>query len=55
MPGRHEIDETQELNNPAIVRAIVETGYEGFIGQEFVPTAVDPLRSLREAIEICTV
>ena len=55
VPGRNEIDETQELNYPAIVRAIVETGYEGFIGQEFVPTADDSLQSLREAIEICTV
>lgn len=55
VPGRNEIDETQELNYPAIVRAIVETGYEGFIGQEFVPAADDPLESLREAIEICTV
>jgi hydroxypyruvate isomerase len=55
VPGRNEIDDTQELNYPAIVRAIAETGYEGFIGQEFVPTADDPLQSLREAIEICTV
>ena len=55
VPGRNEIDDTQELHYPAIVRAIAETGYEGFIGQEFVPTADDPLRSLREAIEICTV
>jgi hydroxypyruvate isomerase len=55
VPGRNEIDETQELHYPAIVRAIAETGYEGFIGQEFVPTADDPLASLREAIEICTV
>lgn len=54
VPGRNEIDHTQELNYPAIVRAIAETGYEGYIGQEFVPTR-DPLTSLREAIEICTV
>ena len=55
VPGRNEIDDTQELNYPAIVRAIAETGYEGYIGQEFVPAADDPLQSLREAIEICTV
>ncbi|MFB6279172.1 MAG: hydroxypyruvate isomerase family protein [Salinibacter sp.] len=55
VPGRHEIDGTQELHYPAIVRAIAETGYDGYIGQEFVPTADDPLRSLREAMEICTV
>lgn len=55
VPGRNEIDETQELNYPAIVRAIVDTGYDEFIGQEFVPTADDSLQSLREAMEICTV
>jgi hydroxypyruvate isomerase len=55
VPGRNEIDDTQELHYPAIVRAIAETGYEGYIGQEFVPTADDPLQSLREAMEICTV
>ncbi len=53
-PGRNEIDETQELNYPAIMRAIVETGYEGFVGQEFVPLR-DPMTSLREAIKICDV
>jgi len=55
VPGRHEIDDTQELNYPAIVRAIAETGYEGYIGQEFIPTADDPMQSLREAIEVCSV
>lgn len=54
VPGRNEIDDTQELNYPAIVRAIAETGYEGYLGQEFVPTR-DPLESLQEAMEICTV
>ena len=53
-PGRGEIDHTQELNYPAIVRAIAATGYRGFIGQEFIPTR-DPLRSLSEAIALCTV
>jgi len=53
-PGRNEIDETQELNYPAIIRAIVETGYTGYLGQEFIPTR-DPLTSLREAIELCDV
>jgi hydroxypyruvate isomerase len=55
VPGRNEIDETQEVNYAAIVRAIAETGYEGYIGQEFIPAADDSLQSLREAIEICTV
>jgi len=54
VPGRHEIDETQELNYGAVVRAIVETGFDGFIAQEFIPTR-DPLTSLREAVAICDV
>ena len=53
-PGRHEIDETQELNYSAIVRAIVETGFDGYIAQEFIPSR-DPLTSLREAVAICDV
>lgn len=53
-PGRHEIDETQELFYPAIMQAIVATGYKGFVGQEFVP-ARDPLTSLEQAIQICDV
>lgn len=53
-PGRHEIDETQELYYPAIMRAIAETGYAGYVAHEFVPTR-DPLTSLAQAIEICDV
>lgn len=53
-PGRNEIDETQELNYPAIMNAIVETGYTGFVAQEFVPVR-DPMTSLRQAIAICDV
>ncbi|MCJ7693092.1 MAG: TIM barrel protein [Sedimentisphaerales bacterium] len=53
-PGRNEIDETQELYYPAIMKAILETGYKGYVGQEFVPTR-DPLTSLAQAIEICDV
>jgi hydroxypyruvate isomerase len=53
-PGRNEIDANQELHYPAIMRAIAETGYQGHVGQEFIPTAVDPLSSLRRAVEICT-
>jgi hydroxypyruvate isomerase len=55
VPGRNEIDETQELYYPAIVRAIIETGYKGFLGQEFVPKGKDPLVSLKQAIDICDV
>jgi len=53
-PGRNEIDETQEINYPAVMRAIVETGFKGYVAQEFVPKR-DPLTSLRQAIHICDV
>jgi hydroxypyruvate isomerase len=55
VPGRHEIDDGQELNYPAIVRAIAATGFDGFLGQEFIPTAGDPIVSLADAIRRCTV
>ncbi|MDG2124018.1 MAG: TIM barrel protein [Verrucomicrobiales bacterium] len=55
VPGRHEIDETQELYYPAIMRAIVETGYEGYVAQEFVPAREDVIASLRQGVEICDV
>ena len=55
VPGRHEIDETQELNYPAIMEAIVKTGYRGYVGQEFVPASNDPLASLKQSIRICDV
>ncbi len=54
-PGRNEIDETQEIYYPAVMRAIVETGYQGYVGQEFIPKGPDPLASLRKGIEICDV
>lgn len=53
-PGRNEIDETQELNYGAVMKAIVATGYKGFVGQEFVPKR-DPLASLKRCVEICDV
>ena len=55
VPGRAEIDQTQELYYPAIMRAIMATGYTGFVGQEFIPKGSDPLASLKQGIEICTV
>lgn len=55
VPGRHEIDETQELNYPAIMKAIVATGFSGYVAQEFIPTAADKLGSLRTAVTICDV
>jgi hydroxypyruvate isomerase len=51
-PGRHELDETQELYYPPIVRAIADTGYAGYLGQEFIPTG-DPVAALRSAYELC--
>ena len=54
VPGRHELDDTQELHWPAICRAIVETGYQGYLAHEFIPTR-DPMTSLREAVELCAV
>lgn len=55
VPGRAEIDDTQELHYPAIMRAIVETGFKGFVAQEFVPKKGDALASLREGVLICDV
>ena len=55
VPGRHEIDETQELNYPAIMRGILETGYRGYVAQEFVPARPDVLASLRQGVQICDV
>jgi hydroxypyruvate isomerase len=54
VPGRNEINATQELNYPAIMRAIKATGFRGFVAQEFIPLG-DPLTSLRAAIQLCTV
>jgi hydroxypyruvate isomerase len=54
VPGRHEFDENQELNYAGIMRAIADTGFQGFVGQEFTPTR-DPVKSLREAVRICDV
>lgn len=54
-PGRGELDDTQEINYPPVLRAILETGYEGYVAQEFIPTWKDPVQSLRHAAEICDV
>ncbi len=55
VPGRHEIDKTQEIYYPAVMRAIVATGYKGFVGQEFIPTGADLIAALRKGVEICDV
>lgn len=55
VPGRNEIDDTQELYYPAIMKAIVATGFKGYVAQEFIPKNPDKLASLRKAISICDV
>jgi hydroxypyruvate isomerase len=58
VPGRHEIDESQELNYPAIMKAIVSTGYKGYVAQEFIPLANEnqaKAEALRKAISICDI
>jgi len=55
VPGRNEIDDTQELHYPRIMQAILATGYQGYVAQEFVPRQPDPLASLRQAVKICDV
>jgi hydroxypyruvate isomerase len=55
VPGRGEPDETQEINYPAVMRAILDTGYTGYVSQEFIPTWPDKLAALRYALSICDV
>lgn len=55
VPGRHEIDETQELYYPAIIKAIKDTGFNGYVAQEFIPAQQDKVASLRKAIQICDI
>lgn len=55
VPGRHEINETQELYYPAIMKAILETGFKDYVAQEFIPTGQNKTASLKEAIKICDV
>jgi hydroxypyruvate isomerase len=54
VPGRHELNDTQEVNWAGVMRGILATGYTGFVAHEFVPTG-DPMTSLREAVRICAV
>jgi len=54
VPGRNELDETQEINYPAVMRALADTGYNGFVGLEFVPTR-DPDESVAQAVRTCDV
>ena len=55
VPGRAEIDTTQELYYPAIMEAILETGFDGYVAQEFIPAGPNPLASLEAAVQICDV
>ncbi len=55
VPGRNEIDETQELYYPAIMQAIFKTGFKGFVAQEFIPKRPDKLASLKQGVGICDV
>lgn len=55
VPGRNEIDETQELYYPAIMKAIIDTGFKGFVAQEFIPKRPDKLASLKQGVSICDV
>jgi len=54
-PGRNEIDDTQEINYPPIMRAIAETNYAGFVGQEFIPVKADKVKSINESVKLCDV
>ena len=54
VPGRHEIDGTQEIHYPALMETLVDLNYSGYVAHEFVPKS-DPLTSLRQAVDICDV
>lgn len=55
VPGRNELDELQELNYPAIMKAILATGFKGYVAQEFIPLKADKIASLKYAVELCDV
>jgi hydroxypyruvate isomerase len=58
MPGRKEIDNSQEIYYPAVIKALIDSGYKGYLGQEFIPTPKDKdgmISSLRRCVEICDV
>ena len=54
VPGRHELDDHQEVNWAGVMRAIMSTDFRGFVGHEFIPTR-DPMTSLRQAVVLCSV
>jgi hydroxypyruvate isomerase len=55
VPGRNDLDDLQEINYPAVMQAIAETGYQGYVGQEFIPKGADKLAALRHAARLCDV
>jgi hydroxypyruvate isomerase len=55
VPGRHEIDESQEIHYPAVMKAIADTGFKGHVAQEFIPARTDVLASLQQGVRICDV
>ncbi len=55
VPGRHEIDETQEIYYPSIMSAIAETNFKGFVAQEFIPARADKIASLKQGVGICDI
>jgi hydroxypyruvate isomerase len=55
VPGRGELDDRQEVNYPAVMRALVDTGYEGYVAHEFIPTWADRLGALRHGVKVCDI
>jgi hydroxypyruvate isomerase len=55
VPGRAEIDDTQEIHYPSVMKAILATGFKGFVAQEFVPKRPDAIASLNQGVQICDV
>ena len=55
VPGRHEIDGSQELNYHAVAAAIADSGFKGYVAHEFAPSRSDPMSSLEEAVRVCSV
>ena len=53
VPGRAEIDESQELFYPPIIKAIIDTGFKGYMAHEFIPKKPDPIKSLGGALALC--
>lgn len=54
-PGRNELDENQEINYPAVMKAIVATGYQGYVSHEFIPKSEDKIAALAQAVQVCDV